>query len=154
MKNLKTFAILATMFALAACSNDAPPAAASADAAGQPSTTPEQATATIPESAPQWDESASPVEGTSLIATPTTLDLCAEKIAAAEVAWDATVLEPATLQLWAHHNGKYTLWAAVKSGSGSKTTGKWLRDGSEIILVDPAAKRVLNRVRFEAKPCS
>lgn len=103
---------------------------------------------------PQWDESGTPVAGAELVLTPNPANFCAEETQAVEVRWNVEKVVPSRLQLWVEDpQGNRKLWTAASRYADAKMTGKWMREGSKVIAVDPVQNRVLNEVKLEAAPC-
>jgi len=150
-------AILAALVALTAlgCSKNEPQQAGPADASG----TAAPATGAIPPAHedtadPAWDESASPVLGTMLAIKPDPVDFCSEKLAAVEVSWDLNAAAPKNPQIWVRDSKQSKLWTAFKPLTGRKTTGKWVKPGTQFVAIDSTTRKVINVATVVAKDCA
>lgn len=84
------------------------------------------------------------------------INLCAdpEGLVASEVRWDASSTGTEGAQVWLKEAGKEpVLWSESGARSAS-TTGKWLREGTEVILINAEDKVELARIKIEAVPCN
>lgn len=111
--------------------------------------------------APVTDQSTAPVEtritseNEMLTVDPAIIDLCKkpEGIVESDVSWNASTTGTEGVEIWLQSpEGEKKVWAAggaVLSGR----TGPWMREGSEVILVNGENKQELARVKIKSRPC-
>ena len=145
--------LISSLLACATLAGCQQPAAPSSDQASTAPAKPavEQPAATAPKSA--WDESMAPVAGTSLTVAPAEVDFCNQKTARVEVSWDFATSGAKTAQIWIRSSKEDKLWAAFNEKTGKRMTGNWAKPTTEFLLVDPGAKKLLQKTRVSAKSC-
>ena len=83
-------------------------------------------------------------------------DLCAypEGVVSSDVSWDASATGTTGTQVFLKEPGKErVLWSAAGAKFNSKT-GPWLREGSEVILVDARDSKDLAKVVITTVACA
>ena len=86
---------------------------------------------------------------------PGAIDRCAnaDGIIAAEVSWDATAAKTEGVHVFLQNAGEErTLWSTA-GAVGKDTTGKWMRDGAMVILIDATNQQELARVQLKDVAC-
>lgn len=83
------------------------------------------------------------------------IDLCSEPegLVASEVSWDASSVGTEGTQVWLKEAEKEPVLWSESGAKDSSATGKWLRDGTEVILINGENKQELARIKVEAIPC-
>jgi|GEM_PF-3727153 len=100
-----------------------------------------------------WDDSESPVMGTSISVSPNPVDFCASKTASVQISWDLAAAKPKNPQIWVRNSQGQKLWTAFKNLEGSKGTGKWVKEGIQFIAIDSTTRKVINSVSVQAANC-
>jgi hypothetical protein len=132
-------AMVMAFLTLQGCQPDAP----------APSATPDPGEASAPVSLSKTSENG------MLTVDPAIIDLCKEKegIVASKVSWNATSAKTEGAQIWLQDSGQERkLWSAG-GALESSTTGRWMRDGSTVILVNGENDEELARIAITARPC-
>jgi hypothetical protein len=91
-----------------------------------------------------------------LTITPGVIDLCTatDGLVASKVEWDAASTGTNGIQVWLESPGEgKKLWSEA-GAVGHSVTGKWLRDGSTVSLVNGETKAELAALRLTAVPCT
>lgn len=91
-----------------------------------------------------------------LTVDPATVDLCsqAEGVVAADVSWNASGKARSGVEVWLQGPGEQKkLWSADGAVHAART-GRWLRAGSLVMLVDGETRQELARIQVDARPCA
>lgn len=95
-------------------------------------------------------------ENGMLSATPGVINLCEAEdgIISSHVSWDASSTDAEGVEVWLQgkEEAEPKLWSADGPVSSS-TTGKWLREGHQITLIDGASKSELAKLEIKAITC-
>lgn len=83
------------------------------------------------------------------------IDLCSEPegIVSSLIRWDASASGTQTTQIWLQLPGQSAVLWSQAGAAGQASTGRWLRDGSQVILIDPENDQQLARIKIRALPC-
>lgn len=155
MRAFCSLALLATCAAFAGCGSGSDDAGAIAQAPSAPAAAPAEPARTAPAADEAWDDSRSPLAGTTLEITPNPASFCDGARQVVEVTWDMAAAEPMHLQLWAEDaRGKRNLWVASKTMASTKRTGNWATEGLKFTAVDARGGIVLNTATIVAAPCA
>ena len=90
-----------------------------------------------------------------LTVDPAVIDTCTNTggVIASEVSWDASAARTDGVEVYLQTGDEKKLWSAA-AAVGKETTGAWLQDGSQVILVNGADKQELARIVIKAQPCA
>ena len=139
--------LLTLSIALAACSQEAaPPAEPVVDAEMAPASAP-----AAPPPAP-----VEPAKGKYLTLAEGAVDLCKhpEGLMATDVSWDATSAGVNEIELHLQNPGEERkLWAATIA-NGTERTGEWLRNGTQVFLIDRSNGATLDSLTVGERPCN
>ena len=86
---------------------------------------------------------------------PGAIDRCKETdgLAAVEVSWDATAAKTEGVHVFLQNLGEERRLWSTAGAVGKDTTGKWMRDGATVILVNANNDQELARVQLKDVPC-
>lgn len=90
-----------------------------------------------------------------LILRPGAIDRCTatDGFIAVEVSWDATAAKTEGVHVFLQNAGEERkLWSSA-GAVGKDTTGKWMRDGSKVILINASNEQELAHVQLKDAPC-
>ena len=142
MKYFRGAMLAVTLVLMAGCKPD-----------GQP---PVPTTNTGP-AAPTAPESLAQTSNGMLTVDPATVDLCKETdgVMAANVSWNASAAGTEGVEVWMQAPGEEKkLWSATGAISSAET-GRWLRDGSLVTLVNGEGdKQELAKIQIASRPCN
>lgn len=139
--------LLTLCIALTACSPEtAPQAEPTADATTPP-----------PADAPPAPQSAraEPAKSKFLTLADGAVDLCKHPngLMATDVSWDATSAGVKEIELYLQNPGEERkLWAATIA-NGTERTGEWLRNGTQVFLIDRSNGAALDSLTVSERPC-
>jgi len=140
MKYFRAAMFAATLVLIAGCKPDGqPPAATQASAPAAP---------VAPVSLAQTSNG-------MLTVDPATVDLCKETdgFMAAKVSWNASAAGTEGVEVWLQSPGEEKkLWSASGAISSAET-GRWLREGSVVTLVNGEGAQELAKIQIASKPC-
>ena len=86
---------------------------------------------------------------------PGAIDRCTntDGFVAVEVSWDATAAKTEGVHVFLQNAGEErTLWSTA-GAVGKDTTGKWMRDGATVILINATNQQELARVQLKDVAC-
>lgn len=95
-------------------------------------------------------------ENGMLTVDPAIIDLCnkPEGIVASDVSWNATAAGTEGVEVLVQSPGEEKkLWSAA-GAVGKARTGPWMRDGSQVILVNGEDRQELARIQIKSQPCA
>ncbi|MDO5611383.1 MAG: hypothetical protein Q4G62_11550 [Pseudomonadota bacterium] len=83
------------------------------------------------------------------------IDMCEvpNGVVSSLVSWNASATGTEGTQVWLKEPGKNAVLWSEAGAVFESTTGQWLRNGSEVILINAQDKRELARVSITARPC-
>ena len=137
MKYFRAAMFAATIVLIAGCKPDA------------------QAPAATQDSAPAQPVSLAQTANGMLTVDPATVDLCKETdgFMASKVSWNASAAGTEGVEVWLQSPGEEKkLWSASGAISSAET-GRWLRDGSVVTLVNGEGAKELAKIQITSKPC-
>lgn len=95
-------------------------------------------------------------ENGMLTADPAIIDLCnrPEGIVESDISWNATAAGTEGVEVLVQNPGEQKkLWTAA-GAVGKARTGPWMRDGSQVFLVNGKDQQELARIQFKSQPCA
>ena len=146
MKYVRAALLTTALVLTAGCKPDGEPPSASQDSSVKPALT---------ASEPVASDSLAQISNGMLIVDPATVDLCKEPdgAMAAKVSWNASPAGTEGVEVWLQGPGEEKkLWSAGGAVSSAQT-GRWLRDGSSVTLVNAENKQELARIQINSRPC-
>ena len=95
-------------------------------------------------------------ENGMLTVDPAIIDLCEkpEGVVESDVSWNATATGTEGTEVWLQSpEGEKKLWSATGAVSKSRT-GPWMREGSEVILINAENRQELARIQIKSHRCA
>lgn len=146
---MRTIAIIPLLMlaVLASCNDNG------GDTQPEHASAPRKASSSDPVDRGRWNVADAPMAGTALTITPNPVDLCTEKLAVVDVAWDVSAAAPRYVQVWVVDKGGEKLWLSTRETAGSRRTGRWVKSGVKFLAVDPSSRKLINTAEVGVLPC-